>query len=332
MGIRTSVERESTVIKIEHLTKSFQKFKALDDLTLNIAEGEIFGFIGPNGAGKSTTIKILTGLLKPTSGKASIHGIDCTKGSIDLRYKVGYMPDNFGVYEGLRVWEYLDFFCAAYKISKNKRTDLIESVLEITSSQRIKDFYMETLSKGMKQKAGLAKTLLHDPNVIILDEPSSGLDPRARIEMRELIKKLKSMKKTVMVSSHILSELSEISDKIGILEKGVLLATGTVEEVMVEFQPDFFYELEVVGEIERAKKILLLMKKKGLIERLERVGAMFSFSILNPKDEEAAKVLNLLLKNNIKVKNYRQVEADLEEVFLQVTDQHGNEKDEKEVG
>lgn len=332
MGIRTSVERESTVIKIEHLSKSFQKFKALDDLTLNIAEGEIFGFIGPNGAGKSTTIKILTGLLKPTSGKASIHGIDCTKGSIDLRYKVGYMPDNFGVYEGLRVWEYLDFFCAAYKISKNKRTDLIESVLEITSSQRIKDFYMETLSKGMKQKAGLAKTLLHDPNVIILDEPSSGLDPRARIEMRELIKKLKSMKKTVMVSSHILSELSEISDKIGILEKGVLLATGTVEEVMVEFQPDFFYELEVVGEIERAKKILLLMKKKGLIERLERVGAMFSFSILNSKDEEAAKVLNLLLKNNIKVKNYRQVEADLEEVFLQVTDQHGNEKDEKEVG
>jgi ABC-2 type transport system ATP-binding protein len=320
------------VIKIEHLSKSFQKFKALDDLSLDIAEGEIFGFIGPNGAGKSTTIKVLTGLLKPTSGKASIDGIDCTKGSRELRYKVGYMPDNFGVYEGLRVWEYLDFFCAAYKIPKKERTDVIDNVLEVTSSQRIKDFYMETLSKGMKQKAGLAKTLLHDPSVVILDEPSSGLDPRARIEMRELIKKLKSMNKTVMVSSHILSELSEISDKIGILEKGVLLASGTVEEVMVEFQPDLLYELEVLGDIDRAKKVLLLMKKKGMIDRLEKVGAMFSFRILNPEDEEAAKVLNLLLKNKVLVKNFRHIEADLEEVFLQVTEQHGNEDVVREVG
>jgi len=319
------------VIKIENLTKSFQKFKALDDLTLNIAEGEIFGFIGPNGAGKSTTIKVLTGLLKPTSGKASIDGIDCTKGSRELRYKVGYMPDNFGVYEGLRVWEYLDFFCAAYHIPKKDRADLIDSVLDITSSQRIKDFYMETLSKGMKQKAGLAKTLLHDPSVVILDEPSSGLDPRARIEMRELIKKLKKMKKTIMVSSHILSELSEISDKIGILEKGVLLASGTVDEVMVEFQPDLMYEMEVLGEVDRAKKVLVLMSKKKLIAGLERVGAMFSFKICKPNDEEAAKILNLLMKNKILVKSFRPVEADLEEVFLQVTEQHGNEDDKREI-
>jgi len=320
------------VIKIEHLTKSFQKFKALDDLNLEIAEGEIFGFIGPNGAGKSTTIKVLTGLLKPTSGKASIDDIDCTKGSKDLRYKVGYMPDNFGVYEGLRVWEYLDFFCAAYRIPKKDRHDIIDHVLDITSSQRIKDFYMETLSKGMKQKAGLAKTLLHDPSVVILDEPSSGLDPRARIEMRELIKKLKAMKKTIMVSSHILSELSEISDKIGILEKGVLLASGTVEEVMVKFQPELLYEVEVLGDIERAQKVLALMRNKGLINRFERVGAMFTFHITESSDEEAAKILNILLKNKIMVKSYRPVEADLEEVFLQVTEQHGNEDENREVG
>lgn len=320
------------MIKIEHLTKNFNKFKALTDLNLEIAEGEIFGFIGPNGAGKSTTIKILTGLLKPTSGKASIDGLDCTKGARELRYKVGYMPDNFGVYEGLRVWEYLDFFCAAYKIPKKERSDLIDEVLDITSSNRIKDFYMETLSKGMKQKAGLAKTLLHDPSVVILDEPSSGLDPRARIEMRELIKKLKKMKKTVMVSSHILSELSEISDKIGILEKGVLLAAGTVEEVMVEFQPDLMYELEVLGDVARSQKVLKLMAQKKLIAGIERVGAMFSFKICKPTDEEAAKILNLLMKNKIMVKSFRPVEADLEEVFLQVTEQHGNEDDEREVG
>ena len=319
------------MIKIENLSKHFNKFKALTDLNLEIAEGEIFGFIGPNGAGKSTTIKVLTGLLKPSAGKASIDGIDCTKGSRDLRYLVGYMPDNFGVYEGLRVWEYLDFFCAAYKIPKKDRPDLIDSVLDITSSNRIKDFYMETLSKGMKQKAGLAKTLLHDPKVVILDEPSSGLDPRARIEMRELIKKLKSMKKTVMVSSHILSELSEVSDKIGILEKGVLLASGTVE-VMVEFQPDLMYELEVIGEVPRALKVLKLMAQKKLISGIERVGAMFSFKITKPTDEEAAKILALLMKNKILVKSFRPVEADLEEVFLQVTDQHGNEDDKRDIG
>lgn len=313
------------MIEIQGLSKFYDKFEALKDLNLSIGEGEIFGFIGPNGAGKSTTIKVLTGLLRPTQGKATIDGIDCTKGASKLRYLVGYMPDNFGVYPGLKVWEYLDFFCAAYRIPKKKRKETIDRVLEVTSSNRIADFRMEALSKGMKQKAGLAKTLLHDPSVVILDEPSAGLDPRARIEMRELIQKLKSMGKTVMVSSHILSELSEISDQIGILEKGELLAAGRVKDVMSQYRQEMRYECEVLGDLSRAAKVFALLQEKELIAGLERVADMFSFSIPSASDETAAKVLKLAMKNQVVVKAYRPVETDLEDVFLQVTDQHGNE-------
>ncbi|MBF0198366.1 MAG: ABC transporter ATP-binding protein [Planctomycetes bacterium] len=314
------------MIECHNLTKYYDKFKALDDLNLSIAEGEIFGFIGPNGAGKSTTIKVLTGLLQPTKGSATINGLDCASGAKELRYQVGYMPDNFGVYEGLKVWEYLDFFCAAYKIPKKERTECIDRVLDITSSGRIKDFYMEALSKGMKQKAGLAKTLLHDPAVVILDEPSSGLDPRARIEMRELIKKLKEMGKTIMVSSHILTELAEISDQIGIIEKGVLLASGKVSEVMGEFRQELRYEVEILSDSKRASKAMSLFTEKGMVGDVEDLGSLFSFVIPSGEEKDAAKILELLIKNKIIIKSYRPVESDLEDVFLKVTNQHGNEE------
>jgi len=313
------------MIEIKNLSKSYGDFKALDNLSLSIARGEIFGFIGPNGAGKSTTIKILTGLLEPTSGEAFIDSIDCRSGSKELRMKVGYMPDNFGVYGDLNVWEYLDFFCAAYRLPKKNRKDTIERVLEITSSMRIKDFKMGALSKGMKQKAGLAKTLLHDPEVVILDEPSSGLDPRARIEMRELIRKLKSMDKTVMVSSHILSELADISDKIAILEKGALLAFGTVKEVMDTVRQDLLFECEVFGDPTRCSKALSLIEEKGLINSIEQVASLFSFTLSDGNPESAGKVLQILVKNGINLKAFRPVEADLEEVFMRVTQQHGND-------
>ncbi|MBF0244965.1 MAG: ABC transporter ATP-binding protein [Planctomycetes bacterium] len=317
------------MIKTEGLSKQFGKFTALHKLDLEIAEGDIFGFIGPNGAGKSTTIKILTGLLTPSEGRASIMGIDCTGRARDLRLKVGYMPDNFGVYEGLRVWEYLDFFCAAYRIPKRKRTEVIERVLDITAASYTQDFYMEALSKGMKQKAGLAKTLLHDPAVVILDEPSSGLDPRARIEMRELIKKLKQMGKTVMVSSHILSELAEISDKIGIIEKGVLLAAGSVNEVMQKYRQDLIYEIEVLDDIERAEKALSQLVEKSFISGLEKIGEMFSFKICSGEEKDAVKLLNLLVKNHLGVKSFRPVEVNLEDVFMAVTNQaSGGPRDE----
>lgn len=313
------------MIKIENLTKCYDKFKALDDLNLHIKKGEIFGYIGPNGAGKSTTIKVLTGLLTPTEGVAEIDGIDCTKGAKELRYKIGYMPDNYGVYPGLKVWEYLDFFCAAYKIPKKERSDTIERVLDVTASHRIKDFFMDALSKGMKQKAGLAKTLLHDPDVVILDEPSAGLDPRARIEMRELLKKLKKSGKTMMVSSHILSELSELSDQIGIIEKGVLLASGTVEEVMADFKQDLVYEIEVLNDLVRAKKVLKAIEKKNLIAKLEKIGSLFSFHIPSGDEAVAGKVLSMLVKNSVQLNSFRPVDVDLEDVFLNVTNQHGNE-------
>lgn len=311
------------MIKTEGLWKSYDKFTALKDLNFSLADGEILGFIGPNGAGKSTTIKILTGLLKPTKGKAEINGIDCASGSRELRYQVGYMPDNFGVYEGLKVYEYLDFFCAAYKIGKKQRPEIIERVLDITASQHIKDFRMEALSKGMKQKAGLAKTLLHDPSVVILDEPSSGLDPRARIEMRELIKKLKEMKKTVMVSSHILSELAEISDKVAFIEKGVLLAFGTVAEVMESFRQELIYEVEVTGDLQRCGKALQQMEQKHYITDLEELAGIFQYKIVSGKESDAVKILALLVQNKVSVKRCGPVEKDLEDVFMAVTQERG---------
>ncbi len=309
------------MIVTEGLWKQYDKFTALKDLTLTIASGEIFGFIGPNGAGKSTTIKILTGLLKPTRGKASIDGMDCTSSAKSLRSRIGYMPDNFGVYEGLKVWEYLDFFCAAYRIPKKQRTETIERVLAVTSAEYIKDFYMQALSKGMKQKAGLAKTLLHDPDVIILDEPANGLDPRARIEMRELIRGLKDMGKTVMVSSHLLAELSEICDRIGIIEKGVLLAAGTFEEVSAAFRQELRYEMEVLGGGARAEQVLASLHEKMMLQNLEKIADMFSFKITSGKEEDAVRILNALVKNKVYVKSFRAVQSDLEDVFLAVTNQ-----------
>src|SRR3990172_2613868 len=175
------------MIEIEHLTKKYKNIVAVHDLSLKIKQGEVFGFIGPNGAGKTTTIRILAGLLRPTSGKATIGGYDVTKAPTQVKRLVGYMPDSFGVYDQMRVWEYLDFFGAAYRIKKGQRREAIDSVLNLTGSEYMRDYYIGTLSRGMRQKVGLAKTLIHNPQVIILDEPASGLDPRARIELRETI-------------------------------------------------------------------------------------------------------------------------------------------------
>src|SRR5437762_6648943 len=217
------------VVEIKELTKKYGKFVALDRLTLSVEKGQILGFIGPNGAGKTTTIKILVGLARPTFGSASVAGADCVTEARKLKRLVGYMPDTFGSYDNMRVGEYLDFFGAAFGIRRKQRARRIDEVLDTAGASTFRDLYVEALSHGMKQRVAIARTLLHDPEVLILDEPANGLDPQARIEMRLLLLRLAGMGKTLLVTSHILPELSRICHRVAIITKGRLRAYGTLD-------------------------------------------------------------------------------------------------------
>ncbi|MDP1662290.1 MAG: ABC transporter ATP-binding protein [Phycisphaerales bacterium] len=218
------------MIHIEKLRKTYGPLVALNDLSLSIGPGEVFGFIGPNGAGKSTTMKILSGLVRPDSGKAHVCGLDVATQLDLVKHKIGYMPDFLGVYDDLTVDEYLQFFAAAFDIGRKRRRAVIDSVLQLTDLTDKRHAMVDSLSRGMQQRLGVARVLLHEPTVLLLDEPASGLDPRARIELRELLLELKRMGKCIMVSSHILTELAEMSSSIGIIERGTLLFAGTLDE------------------------------------------------------------------------------------------------------
>ncbi len=218
------------MIEIKNVSKKFGTLRAVDDLTLEVGPGELYGFIGPNGAGKSTTMKMLACLLRPDSGTARVCGFDVRKDGDEIRRVLGYMPDYLGVYDDLTVDEYLQFFAAAFRIARSKRRGLIDEVLKLTDLTEKRRAMVSSLSRGMTQRLGVARVLLHDPKVLLLDEPASGLDPRARIEMRELLVELRRMGKCLMVSSHILSELAEMSTSIGIIERGKLLYTGSIED------------------------------------------------------------------------------------------------------
>jgi len=219
------------MIELIDFGKDYGDFMAVERLNLKIAPGEMFGFIGPNGAGKSTTMRFLATLLKATRGEGIVNGHSVTQDPMGVRQSVGYMPDNFGVYDGMRVWEFLDFFAVAYRIGRSKRKQVISDVLELLDLSHKRDDYVNGLSRGMKQRLCLAKTLVHDPPVLILDEPSSGLDPRARIEVKALLKELRRMGKTILISSHILTELADCCTSIGIIERGQLLMHGPIDDV-----------------------------------------------------------------------------------------------------
>ena len=218
------------MIEIRNLTKRFGALTAVDDLSLEIGPGELFGFIGPNGAGKSTTMKVLACLLRPDGGSAKVCGLDCAADGAKIRRVLGYMPDFLGVYDDLTVDEYLQFFAAAFSIPRKRRRTVIDSVLELTDLTEKKRAMVDSLSRGMQQRLGVARVLIHEPRVLLLDEPASGLDPRARIEMRSLLTELGRMGKCLMVSSHILSELAEMCGSIGIIERGKLLYAGSIED------------------------------------------------------------------------------------------------------
>jgi ABC-2 type transport system ATP-binding protein len=302
------------LIELQEVTKFYGSLKAVDSLTLHIPEAEIFGFIGPNGAGKTTTIRMLATLLVPSSGKIRIAGIDPEVEPRAVREIIGYMPDFFGVYPDLTVWEYLDFFGHAYRISSHKRNRLIDDVLELTDLTQKKYDLVEALSRGMKQRLCLAKTLLHDPAILLLDEPASGLDPRARIEIRELLKELKKMKKTILISSHILSELSDFCTSIGIIEKGRLRIAGSLADIEAKINSSKLYRLTALQPLEQIQAFL----KSSGIEQIHESDGYLEFAT-GKNGEEIAVLLAKLTGQNFQITSFHPVSANLEDLFMKIT-------------
>jgi len=303
------------MIKINHLHKEYKGLTAVKDLSLHLEAGDIFGFIGPNGAGKTTTIKMLATLLKPTSGTALIDGIDVVEHPEAVRGRIGYMPAFFGIYDDMRVWEYLDFFAGAYRLPKQQRPRIIDDVLNLTDLAGKKDNYVEELSTGMKQRLCLAKTLIHDPKVLLLDEPASGLDPRARIEIKELFKELKAMGKTIIISSHILPELADFCNKVGIIERGELLVSGDVQDIMAQLTGGKTLEIKVLDGMDRAME--LLADAPG-VRAVRPVNTHLHVEFTG--DLEAQADLNkLLVDGGLRVQTFSEQETDLEDIFMKVT-------------
>src|ERR1700682_6321367 len=244
------------MIEVSHFTKRYGEFVAVDDLNLSIGKGEVFGFIGPNGAGKSTTIRFLATLLRPTSGEGRVAGHSVVAEPMAVRRVIGFMPDDFGVYDRMKVWEVLDFFSVPYEIPLAYRKKIIGEVLELLDLTHKRDDYVNGLSKGMKQRLCLAKTLIHDPPVLILDEPSSGLDPRARLEVKALLKELRRMGKTILISSHILSELADCCTSIGIIERGQLLMQGPIADVYRRIQGNRRIVIKFVEHMDAGLRVI----------------------------------------------------------------------------
>ena len=311
---------EEIVVQAENLTKRYGDFCALDNLNIHVRRGQILGFIGPNGAGKTTTIKILVGMSKPTSGTATIAGVNCSEDASRIKHLVGYMPDKFGSYDNMRVREYLDFFGALYGIKPAARRSRIDEVLEITNAGYMQDKFVESLSHGMQQRVGIARTLLHDPEVIILDEPANGLDPKARIEMREILLRLAAEGKTLIVTSHILPELARICDTVAIITGGVLRAFGDLDDVMKDLCPVRSYEVQVcdASELSKAQNILNSHASGGEVE-VSQQEMTLRFPTTDT-EQELSSVLQSLVSGGVQVAQFREVVGDLEDAFLSVAE------------
>jgi ABC-2 type transport system ATP-binding protein len=303
------------MIEVKNLTKHYEGFWAVRGISFSVGRGEIFGFIGPNGAGKTTSIRILATLLDPTSGSVRVDGKSVVSEPGLVRQRVGFMPDNFGVYEGITVWEYLDFFAAAYGLERRARAAAIEGIMELTDLKGLRDRLTGELSKGMRQRLCLAKTLVHDPKVLILDEPANGLDPRARIEFRALLKELRNMGKTILISSHILTELSDICTSVAILEKGKVVASGSIETIKRQLQPGVVYRLDLLHAVDVARAALLEMPG---VSNVQGQDGFLQFSFSGGREEVPALVKALVAKD-VKITGLQEMKTDLEGLFMQLT-------------
>lgn len=303
------------MIEIKNFGKTYGDFVAVEDLTLSIGKGEMFGFIGPNGAGKSTTIRFLATLLRATHGEATVNGHSVIDDPMSVRRSIGYMPDMFGVYDGMKVWEFLDFFAVAYEIPRNQRKSIIGDVLELLDLTHKRDDYVNGLSRGMKQRLCLAKTLVHDPPVLILDEPASGLDPRARLEVKALLKELRKMGKTILISSHILTELADVCTSIGIIERGRLLLSGPIEKVYRRIQQNRHLEVRFTGDTAQG---LSLIRSDPNVRNLQEDARSATIEYAGG-DEEVQRLMRALVSANVGLVSFADKEPTLEDVFMLVT-------------
>jgi ABC-2 type transport system ATP-binding protein len=303
------------VIKTEKLTKKYGDFFAIKSIDLNLGEGDLFGFIGPNGAGKTTTMRILATLLEPTWGEAYVCGYSIYKSPREIRKLVGFMPDFFGVYDDMKVIEYLEFFAAAYRIAGARRRQKCNELLEVVDLDFKRDAYANTLSRGQTQRLGLARVLLHDPQVLLLDEPLSGLDPRARIEMRNLMKRLGETGKTIIVSSHILPELADICNKIGIISNGEMQVSANVAEVITHVREKTVLLVKVRQELSRAAELL---RHHALVESVE-LGAARLIVTLVDRIADFSPLANELVAAGFGLVEFREEEVSLEAAFMALT-------------
>ncbi|MBD5476473.1 MAG: ABC transporter ATP-binding protein [Lachnospiraceae bacterium] len=303
------------MLYINDLTKNYGSFTAVNHLSLHIPEGDLFGFVGPNGAGKTTTIRIVCGLLRASGGSVRIGGTAAAVGSKAMKRMIGYVPDFFGVYDNLKVREYMDMYGSMYGMDSRDIAKLTDDLLELVNLSDKKEEYVDTLSRGMKQRLCVARALLHNPKLLILDEPSSGLDPRARVEMKELLKNLHSMGKTIVISSHILSELSEMCNSIGIMNRGQLITAGRIEDIMQQLSGGKRMHIQVASGMESAVRIL----KEQVSTRIESVRENEIIMVFNGADEEISALIGLMIQNQVVLTGFYREEGSLESLFMQLT-------------
>jgi ABC-2 type transport system ATP-binding protein len=309
------------VIETRDLTKKYDELFAVKSLSVKLEKGDVFGFIGPNGAGKTTTMRMLATLLNPTWGEAYVCGYSIYTKPKEIRRAIGFMPDFFGVYDDMKVIEYLEFFAAAYRINGEKRRKVCEDVLELVGLGYKRDALATSLSRGMNQRLGLARVLLHDPQVLLLDEPASGLDPRVRIEIRRVIRQLGAMGKTVMVSSHILPELADMCNKIGIIERGELAYSDTVDELFKKVRQQIVLRISVAGELELAAK---LVEQHSAVDQVEiapgehHVGKNLVVT-LKTGETDYSDLATQLIAAGHKLTLFKEDELNLEGAFMALT-------------
>ncbi len=310
----------SAIVRVDGLVKRYNGTLAVAGLDLAVGEGEIFGLVGPNGAGKTTTLRILATLLLPTAGDAEIAGASVRRNPNEVRRVIGFMPDVFGVYDDMKVWEYLDFFARCYGIPGARRRQMIGDLLELVDLADKRDAYVQGLSRGMQQRLCLAHTLVHDPAVLLLDEPASGLDPRARVELRELLRELRTLGKTILISSHILPELEELCTSVAIIDRGQVLAQGKVADIERRLRVGAVLRVRVLAEgddLVAARDFFATQPDVATAEFLEDGTIELGF---RGDDEASARLLAQAVGAGLRVVTFARAASDLEELFLQVTD------------
>lgn len=303
-------------VQIRNLTVSYGTLKAVRGISFEIPQGDVFGFIGPNGAGKSTTIKVLATLIRPDAGIVKIDGISVPDNPMTIRRKIGYMPDYFGTYEDLTAAEYLHFFAAAYQLPRADRERTIADVLQLTDLSHKADAAVDSLSRGMKQRLGLARVLLHDPDLLLLDEPASGLDPRARIEVRELLKALKAMGKTIIISSHILHELAQFCTRIGIVEAGQLVAEGSLDEIYSQLGLLQVIHVQVLNLDE---SLLEKIRKLNGVESVEQQADRVAIR-MRATETGAELLLDDMMRLGCRIRMFQPEAMDMETAFMKLTE------------